>query len=315
MNNVIDKITVKVFNNFTKTSSGFNILIAQTIVILFFLWKFNSRDFSFFSYGFEPYYPIEIYKVHNYIKVSGFKFLQDLVSFHWIHWFFSYPVSDKFFLILKYITNIFLFFVLIFGFNFRFINTILYFLLVYQFSYMIFQGQEIDSISIYFGILLVFCFFKSEITFFNISKIKETNLHYGKIHSLLICVFIVYYFGSGLRKLTDLNIFQWFQYDLYWGITSQIFNNKFISGHVPEIFNNIILFNDIDYIFNLFPALVYLSHVIVPIIFFQRNKIIYFAIFYSLFHFMTFGVGISFLGYLFSWFLIIPYFKGTNVRK
>ena len=97
MNNVIDKITVKVFNNFTKTSSGFNILIAQTIVILFFLWKFNSRDFSFFSYGFEPYYPIELYKVHNYIKVSGFKFLQDLVSFHWIHWFFSYPVSDKFF--------------------------------------------------------------------------------------------------------------------------------------------------------------------------------------------------------------------------
>ena len=39
MNNVIDKITVKVFNNFTKTSSGFNILIAQTVVILFFFME------------------------------------------------------------------------------------------------------------------------------------------------------------------------------------------------------------------------------------------------------------------------------------
>ena len=66
-------------------------------MILFFLWKFNSRDFSFFSYGIEPYYPIEIYDIRNYKIFTGFKFLQDLVSFHWIHWFLSYPESDQFF--------------------------------------------------------------------------------------------------------------------------------------------------------------------------------------------------------------------------
>ncbi len=315
MNNIIDKIIAQVLNNFRKPSSGLNILIAQTIVILFFLWKFNSRDFSFFSYGIEPYYPIEIYDIRNYKIFTGFKFLQDLVSFHWIHWFLSYPESDQFFSILKYFTNFFLIFTLIFGLNYRFINIILYFLLVYQWSYIIFQGQEIDSVSIYFGVLLIFCFFKSKITFFNINKIKESNLYYGKIYSLLICIFIIYYFGSGLRKLVDLHIFQWLQYDLYWGITSQIFRNEFMSGYVPEIFNNIVLFKDVDFIFNLFPLIVYLSHVLVPVIFFKRDKIIYFAIFYALFHFMTFGVGISFLGYLFSWFLILPYFRGIHDSK
>ena len=94
MNNIIDKIIAQVLNNFRKPSSGLNILIAQTIVILFFLWKFNSRDFSFFSYGIEPYYPIEIYDIRNYKIFTGFKFLQDLVSFHWIHWFFE-PFNSK----------------------------------------------------------------------------------------------------------------------------------------------------------------------------------------------------------------------------
>ena len=69
MNNVIDKITVKVFNNFTKTSSGFNILIAQTIVILFFLWKFNSRDFSFSHMGLNH---IILLKFIKYIIISKY---------------------------------------------------------------------------------------------------------------------------------------------------------------------------------------------------------------------------------------------------
>ena len=52
---------------------------------------------------------------------------------------------------------------------------------------------------------------------------------------------------------------------------------------------------------------VYISHISVPVVFFKRYLIYEFALFYCIFHLMTFGVSISFTGYVFIWMILFDF--------
>jgi hypothetical protein len=55
------------------------------------------------------------------------------------------------------------------------------------------------------------------------------------------------------------------------------------------------------------PPLIYTSHLIVPMVFFARSSVFKFFLFYAVFHFLAFGVGISFTGYILVWLVLFPH--------
>ena len=75
----------------------FDINIVRAVVCVFFIWKLMSRDFGF--YGTVPenvfsFYPIYIYRPHDYIYLLGLPILNDIATMHWIHWIL--PRMDPF---------------------------------------------------------------------------------------------------------------------------------------------------------------------------------------------------------------------------
>ena len=114
--NSVNKTFKIFFDSFSINETKLNILVSQTILILFILWKFNSRDFSFYAYTHDiSLYPIDVYKPGTYILPN---FLQDIFSFHFIHIFIPKP-NEEAFHILYFVTNFLLFFHLILGFRYK----------------------------------------------------------------------------------------------------------------------------------------------------------------------------------------------------
>ena len=57
------------------------------------LYKLLSRDFS--NFGFIPEELLNFYPINHYTQdlrdFTGIKLTVDLLTFHWIHWFISFP--------------------------------------------------------------------------------------------------------------------------------------------------------------------------------------------------------------------------------
>ena len=298
---------VKSYNTF---GFDFNINIARLFLCFFLIWKLLSRDFSF--YGYIPndvfgFYPIEIYSPLTIVWWTGTSVITDIFTMHWIHWFIDRPTPETLEIIqILSITVLILF--AIFGRGPKKIFALIsYLLLIYLWGHLFLLGQEIDSVALYFGIFLVLIF--SNYNDAPIWKFKDIffmkkNINAGKTISLMYLVFVAYYFSSGLNKLTDITILEWFKYDLIFTIKKMWLSSKYTSIYVPDIFQHLFF---LEYWGNLFPSIVYVSHLIVPVVFFNRSKVVYFFLFYALFHFMTFGVGISFTGYILVWGCLFHY--------
>lgn len=120
----------------------------------------------------------------------------------------------------------------------------------------------------------------------------------GRAFSTVLLVFVFYYFASGIKKLTDISFLEWLQFDLVGAIERHsIAAAHHTVGTIEffEILHGMTYFNYIGA-----PA-VYISHILVPFVFFRRRMIFKFFVFYLMFHLLTFGVGISFSGYIFVW--------------
>ena len=305
--NYIEKIFKTFHDSFLINETKVNILISQSILILYFLWKFNSRDFSFYAYTHEiSLYPSQIYPAGYFLFAPDV--LQDIFSFHFIHIFIPKPNKEAF-LVLYVITNLLLFFHLIFGFRYKVSAFLLYIILIYQWSFIFFKGQEVDSMMIYFGCLLIYCFFCPKINWFNytVRELNEKNLKLSELKSYLILVFVIYYVASGINKLTDITIIEWFFTDLATSMKKMGILSKYTTYNIFDFFKFFYENKTLSFFINLSVPIVYISHLYVFKIFYQRNLIIFFHLFYAIFHLMTFSVGISFTGYIFVWFLIYPY--------
>ena len=290
-----------------------NILISQTLLILFFLYKYNSRDFSFYAFTNDiSLQPGDIYS--SYVFLFAPNFLQNFFSLHFLHFFFGMP-SEPIFFLLKKITNFFLIYILFFGFQYRLISFVTYFLLIYQWGFIFLTGQEVDSMMIFFGCFLVFSFLNPNVNAINFKKYNKKKQLFGILKSWLILIFVFYYFASGINKITDISILEWFISDTSELIKRFYFQSRFTSIFIFDFFKLIFENKFISYLVDISPAIVYLSHLFIYKIFFNRKLIPFFHLFYFIFHLMVFGVGISFFGYMLVWFLIYSYVDIFNLIK
>ena len=303
-----------VYDEFSKSYNrlgfDFNINVTRILVCFFLLWKLLSRNFDFYGYIPEDVfgrYTVDMYPITTYIRWTGTQFITDIFTMHWVHWFIERPGPE----LMKFIQNMSIVSVsllAIFGRGPKRIFAFLsYLLLIYLWGNIFLLGQEIDSISLYFGMLLVICFCNYEdkpIWRIGSLFLAKKNIDAGRTISWFYLILVAYYFASGLRKLTDLSLVEWFKYDLIWEIEKTMLIANITSLHVPNVFEHILFIDK----WGLFlPPLVYLSHLFVPLVFFKRNKVVYFFLFYAAFHFKTFGVGISFTGYIVVWGCLFHY--------
>ena len=75
--------------NFSTSEITYVRVILYTIV----LYKLLSRDFS--NFGYIPEELLNFYPINHYTQdirdLTGFKFIVDLLTFHWLHWFIDFP--------------------------------------------------------------------------------------------------------------------------------------------------------------------------------------------------------------------------------
>jgi len=308
----IDRRFEAFVSKYNEPGYDFNVVIARLFVGLFFVWKLLSRDWGFFGTVPESmfyFYPYELYAVgnHDYMLWTGLPVLTEVLTFHWIHFFIPHPGVEVL-RIVQGIGIVLSFCFALFGSGPKNILLIsLYSVLVYLWGYLFMMGQDIDAVYLYFGILIAIGIstFRDE-PVWRIHKIYRhaPNVAAGRSISNVILVFIFYYFASGVKKLTDLNPLEWFHFDLIEGIEEHAIRVAHGWTGTFDIFQYLHGLYFLDY---LGPPLVYSSHLLVPIVFFRRNTIVRFFIFYALFHVLSFGVGISFTGYIPVWLTIFPH--------
>lgn len=201
----------------------------------------------------------------------GLPILTDIVTLHWVHWFI--PRLDVFGLrFIQGLSILALILHMFFGRGPRRIFAIsCYCLLIYLWGHLFLAGQDVDAVALYFGLLLVLVF--SRHTDKPIWQIRElinlpANEMAGRTISLFFLIFITYYFASGVNKLTDLRPWNWFTYDLVESMEMARVLSDYGFQKVPSYFECIFDFKILNYIG---PPLVYISHIVTPVLFFYRH--------------------------------------------
>lgn len=288
----------------------FNLNVARLFICAFMIWKLLSRDFGFFGIIPEEvfyFYPYEIYPLDKWILWTGIPVLQEILTFHWIHYIVPHP--NYIILRATQLLAIFLLFLLaLFGKGHKGITIIAtYIVLIYLWGYLILLGQEIDSVDLYFGMLIALGISKySDVPVWNLGTIYKTKptIQGGRSYSNLMLVIVFYYFASGTKKLTDLSLIEWFNYDLI----EMIEQHTVVAANSPLFQPGFFkVFHGLYFLDYMLPPAVYISHLLTPMVFFKRSLVLKFFIFYCIFHLMTFGVGISFTGYIVIWSAIFPW--------
>lgn len=289
-------------------------------LFLFLIFKILNRDYEnlvFFPEENWYYGPTEIYGPFNYGFLSP-TFLYDIFCFHFIHWQKIIPYPNKLvFVSIEYLIIFFSFLIILFGRGPRNIFVILTYILCTYLMGFVNRTQENEFLLMQ-GLIFIHCFMKHQ-DYLTIQKpkiIKNFQKDYGNSFSLIIIVFVIYYFGSGTTKLTDINLIEWFNYDLREEIIF-VYLKKKLAGlpfHVPELFYELTQlkfynFYILDLISYFGPAMSYISHLLSPLLFWYRDRAFFLGIFYVGFHFLTMGVAIAFVGNMLMWTLMLPYHK------
>ncbi|MEM9357551.1 MAG: hypothetical protein AAGB04_15190 [Pseudomonadota bacterium] len=307
---LIGKLFLATARKYDTPGYDFDVNIVRAIVCLFFIWKLLSRDFGF--YGHVPaevftYYPINIYPAKSYVLTTGLPIISDLATLHWVHWIIPRP-DETVLRILQAAAIVLLVAHLVFGRGPRAILAIgCYAILIYLWGHLFLAGHEVDAVLLYFGLLIILITSSHRDRplwrLHSLAKLKA-NVTAGRTISRLFLLFVAYYFASGVNKLTDLTFAQWFAYDLAEAMHMYRIRADYGFISVPHIFEPLYNVALLKYVG---PPLVYLSHLVTPLVYFYRSQVFKFFLFYALFHFLAFGVGISFTGYVLVWFVLFPY--------
>lgn len=90
LSNFFDNLQNRFIKSYNKKGHSFDINIIQIIIVLFFIYKLLSRDFSFFGIVPDDVFGnrsiSQIYPVNN-IKLVSIQFLNELATFQFIHYF------------------------------------------------------------------------------------------------------------------------------------------------------------------------------------------------------------------------------------
>lgn len=305
-----DLFMTKILDKFNEPKQAMYISWCRFIIFGFFGYRLLCSDFSIFAMApasSMENYPWKIYLLKDGFAFLGIKYLVDLTSFHWLHWFFAFP-SVNALANIQFASFISCCLVLLFGRGPKNLFAIFsYCGIAYLWGFMWRTEADIDSVFILMQLGLIYCFLK-EPEALTLRRQECQPLQFteesGWFYSMTLLVFIGYYFGSGLHKLTDITLIGWFEMDLL-QIIQRYYQLSLVNAYntVPPLLHYLSEFTFLNYIMT--PA-VYLSHLTIPYMFFKRRLIATYFFFYIIFHYFTFGVGILFPGLLVAWLVFLP---------
>ena len=266
-----------------------------------------SRDFSLF--GYVPTWvmnrtPALVYQTEESFFLLDFGIFAKIACFHWIHFLVPYP-SESLIQLIWLITILALALTIFFGRGKNRIFVITAYIgVMYLWGFVFTSGQEIDAVFLPMGIL--FCYlFSNHNESLNLKILSEKSTESSVFISSAIMVFVIYYLGAGINKLTDIPLIEWLQYDLFKEMQYYVYADRLGSDRlIPSIFHSMVD-QHIPFISTVVllgvPA-VYIMHLLVPLVFTSKLSLMWSFFFYALFHFLAFGVGISFVANLVIWF-------------
>ncbi|CAA6817528.1 MAG: Unknown protein [uncultured Sulfurovum sp.] len=281
------------------------------IVILFFLlYKFLSRDYSLFGTLPETLalaYPANVFHPLDAYVLFGFKYIVDFCTFHWIHWFIAFPSELTLYYIQRFL-EFMLVFSLFFGGGYKKVNyLIIYVLGMYLLGFLFRMGSDIDEIFVQMQIVLLLFLFRGKESYILFFK-QQNPLNYSKengwFFSMVLLIFIAYYFLAGINKIIDISLLDWGRYEL--ANLAELNKLKIELGddrgycYIRELFigNS---WMDIPG-----TILVYLEHLLIPLLFFRREYIPVAWFIYILFHLSALSINLFFTGVFLSWLVFLP---------
>lgn len=316
----IDSFLIYFEQKYKLPEVGLRLDIFRIGLFLFLIYKILNRDYDNLAFYPEENWkfgPMEIYSPFNYGFLSP-RFLFDIFCFHFVHWFEVIPYPNKLvFLIIEYIILFFSCLIIFLGRGPKNIFVIIVYILCTYLMGYVNRTQENEFLLMQ-GLIFIHCFMSHEdnLTILKPKIIKKSDESYGKSFSLIIVIFIIYYFGSGTTKLTDIGLVDWFIYDLREEIVFTYLKQKLagLPFYVPHFFYEltqikIYKFYLLDIVSYFGPAMSYFSHLASPLLFWYRDRAFFLGIFYVGFHFLTMGVAIAFMGNILMWVLMLPYHK------
>lgn len=291
----------------------------RVVILFFLLYKFLSRDYSLFGslpQSLAVAYPANVFDPLDAYVLLGFKGVVDIFTFHWIHWFVSFPSA----LTLHYLQlflEFMLLFSLFFGGGYKKINyLIIYILSMYFLGFLFSMGSDIDEIFIEMQIVLLLFLFKGKESYLLYGKQQEP-LAYSKengwFFSMVLLIFISYYFLAGFNKIIDISLWDWGRFDLANLVELSKIKQELGDDRAGCFIAELYIGNswlDIPG-----TALVYFEHLIIPLLFFRRQYIFLAWLIYALFHLSSLGINLFFTGTFVSWLVFIPIYKLHKERK
>ena len=177
---------------------------------------------------------------------------------------------------------------------------------MYLWGFIYRAGQDIDAMFLIQGCLFVLAI---------VPRKWNTDRYPGYVYSSVLLIFVFYYFFSGVNKIIDLSILEWFQFELFNINKSMLLAEHELKYHavfevdVPDLF--LIISNYVG------AAATYLVHLGAPLLFLYRTKLKLFLywLFYSIFHILSGFVGILFTANFFIWLVIIPIFPSQSKNR
>ena len=282
----------------------------RVVVISILLVKFLSRDYSIF--GILPQdlaiaYPSNVFDPIDAYVLLGVNWIVDLATFHWIHWFFVFPSE----IVLRYIQWFLEFILLItlfFGGGYKKINyLIIYILSSYLLGFIFRMGADIDEIFIPMQIILLLFLYRGEesyILFFKHQHPLNYTKENGWFYSMVLLIFIGYYFLSGFTKLVDISLLDWGRCQV--SNLAELNLIKIELGDDRGYFYLREFISQNSWIDIFGTVLIYLEHLLIPLLFFKRNYIPLAIFIYISFHLSSLAINLFFTGIFLSWLVFLP---------
>jgi len=286
---------------------------SRIVILTFLLYKFLSRDFSIF--GILPIelavaYPTNVFDPLDAYVLLGFKWFVDLCTFHWIHWFVSFP-SEVVLYYVQLFLELMLAVALLFGGGYKKLNyLVIYILGMYLLGFLFRMGADIDEIFIQMQIVLLLFLFRGKESYILFFK-QQNPLNYSKengwFFSMVLLIFIAYYFLAGVTKVIDISLLDWGRCELSKLI--ELNQIKLALGDDRGVFFLRDFFVENSWLDIPGTVIVYLEHLMIPLLFFRREYIPFVWFIYFLFHLTSLTINLFFTGVFLSWLVFLPVYR------
>ena len=307
--NIIERFNQKMYEPAPAAFIGWT----RIVILSLLLYKFLSRDYSLFGILPESLamaYPSDVFSPLDAYVLLGVKWLVDLSTFHWIHWFVPFP-SEVTLHYIQLLLEVMLGIALIFGGGYKKLNyLVIYVLGMYLLGFLFRMGADIDEIFVQMQIVLLLFLFRGKETYLLFSP-QQKPLNYSKengwFFSMVLLIFIGYYFLAGITKVVDISLLDWGRCELSKLI--ELNQIKLELGDDRGYFFLREFFIENPWLDIPGTVLVYMEHLMAVMLFFKREYIPFAWFIYFMFHLSSLAINLFFTGVFLSWLVFFPIHK------